>query len=57
MFKANGREKRSDTKEYAEIKGKTFICPECESTRVLSGTEFGEQIKCTQCNKNMIEKS
>lgn len=57
MFKANGREKRSEIKEHAGLKGKTFICPECESTRVILGVEFGEQVQCTQCNKNMVEKS
>ena len=56
MFKANGREKRSKIEEHAGLKGKTFVCPDCESTRVILGVEFGEQVMCNNCKINMKEK-
>lgn len=57
MFTANGRTERPGTKSSAGQKGKTFTCPNCKSTKIVAGIEFGEEQLCPDCNINMEEKT
>ncbi len=57
MYKENGREKPADSKETADVMGKTYECQECGHTEVKRNVEFGEAPKCPECNKGtLIEK-
>jgi predicted RNA-binding Zn-ribbon protein involved in translation (DUF1610 family) len=54
MYKENGRERPADSKEMANLRGKTFECPECGYTEVKKNVEFGETHKCPECYKGTL---
>ena len=57
MYKENGREKPADSKEKADIMGKTIECWKCGYTEVRNSLEFGEAPQCPKCSRGtLIEK-
>lgn len=54
MFKENGRQKRPEKKETAG-RNKEFKCTVCGVFSKVSGTEFGEAVKCKKCGADMEE--
>lgn len=54
--KANGRLKKSEKKETANYKRKTYVCPKCRTHYVTKLKEFGEVEVCPKCKIPMTEK-
>ena len=55
IYKSNGRLKPARKEEVASIKGKKFICKNCNTTIILDNVQFAEEQKCITCNGTLIE--
>lgn len=56
-YQANGRTKPTEKKDKANISMKRFICPECNSSQVLSQGSFGETVLCSECGASMYQSN
>lgn len=54
-YQANGRLKRTDQVEKANLTIKKFICPNCRKEVEGHKLEFGEQQKCPDCGTAMLQ--
>jgi transcription initiation factor IIE alpha subunit len=55
-YKANGRLKPADKKDYANYDAKTYICPRCHKEYLMETASFGENILCRDCEEPLMEK-
>jgi len=55
-YKANGRVKPADKKEYANLSRKKFMCVNCKDTPTdIEPASFGQVYVCTKCGGDVLE--
>jgi len=55
IYKSNGRFKPAKKEEVASIKGKTFVCKNCNTTAIIDNVQFAEEQKCNICGGVLFE--
>lgn len=55
-YKANGRVKPADKKEYANLSKKKFMCISCKDMPTdVEATTFGQVYTCLKCGCEVLE--
>jgi len=55
MIKENGRFRKAEKEELANLKGKSLLCPMCGKEVVVINATFGEMV-CKSCGVKLVDK-
>ena len=55
MRTENGRKTRAENAEITDILSRKFVCGSCGEKAQIKSKQFGEEVRCLNCNGEMFE--